>query len=191
MRTDNSDLITIRDKAKAVWADLHPTADPALTDTTVIIELMDKAIAERRTVAISKETDDEMQKFLEGCIGAVEANSFEHHALWRFNDEKLDGKRMTWKENSSGLGTCCGIVGGNQVWLGLRTAVVGGHKILFYYAQSTFVYHDMARAWIDATMPLSARDGIEGGWVNHTDAMNFHNIFGYDREREYAEEGAR
>lgn len=193
MRLDNSDLVTIRDKAKAVWADIHwlgdkenPEVVELMTDTRGIIDAMDKAIKERRTVAISKETDDEMQRFLDGCIGAVEANSFERHALWRLNDEKLDGKKLLWKENSSGLMTCCGMVGGREVWMSLSTAEVGGAKLLFYYASSTFVDHDLVRAWIDQSMPLTARDGIEGGRVNHTDAMNFHNIFPHGWERIYA-----
>lgn len=197
MRLDNSDLIDIRDRAKAVWADIHhftnggadsAEAEECLTDTRDVIKRLDKAIHERRTAYASKQDDDEMQRFLAGCIGAVEANRFEYHALWRFNDEKMDGRKLTWKQNCSGLMTCVGTIGGKETWISLNTSEVGGHKILFYHPTSSFVDHDAVRAWIDGTMPVSAREGEEmASRVNHTDAMNFHNIFPHGLERTYAD----
>jgi hypothetical protein len=194
MRLDNSDLVGIRDRAKAVWADIHhftgggassEEAETALTDTRHIITLLDKAIGDRRTAAVGVRDDDEMTKLLAGCIGAVEANSFEAHALWQLNDAKVAGRKLTWQGGTSGLLVCVGEVGGNPIYISLLTPTIGGHKMLFYYATSTFVDHDMVRAWLDTNMPASARRS--DGRINHTDATNFHNIFGYDRERQYAD----
>lgn len=120
--------------------------------------------------------DEQMSKFLEGVVGVVEANRFEHHALWRFNDERE--RKLSWVENLSGLGETIGYINKRPVHVSLLTAVVDGHKLLFIDPTSTLVDHDMVRAWLAKTMPVTAfEDNDPRKRLNITDAMNFHNVF--------------
>lgn len=122
--------------------------------------------------------DEETTNYLDGVVGVVEANSFEHHALWRFNNERLDGRKMPWVETGNGYGPTVGEIDGRPVCISALTATVDGHKLLFYYAMSTAVDHDQVRTWLEKNLPTTA---FEGGdprkRLNHTDAMNFYNVF--------------
>lgn len=116
---------------------------------------------------------DEVSVFMHGVIGAVEANSFEHHCLWK---ENRDSGRREWVDNTSGYGFTVGILAGNPVCISLRTAVIDGHKILFYYATSTVIDHYMINQWLALNLPDTAKGNYPAGY-NTTDATNFHNIF--------------
>lgn len=128
------------------------------------------------------ENDEQMRDFLDGVVGAVDADSYAYHSLWEdFAEEALkfrpgcDRTRFSWDSRGGGLLTCVGTIGDLQCWISLRTAVVKGHKLLFYYGSGTFVHHGMIEAWLKKNLPETARFG-PGGY-NHTDATNFHNIF--------------
>lgn len=182
---DNRDLINIRDRFKALWADIHHVSSMAtdslvarelLTDTRALAYDLSKAIATREArTNITTSTDDQMIEFLAGTIGVVDANSFEQHALWRFNRDKNE-PHLSW-DQKSGLGQVIGHFGDMPVNLSLSPVVIDGHKILFIDPVSQVVHHEMIDKWLDATMPASARTPDDR--VNRTNAMNFHNIFHY------------
>jgi len=125
--------------------------------------------------------DDEIQKYLEGVIGAVVADSYAQHMLWREYHHDRGQTRFTWVSTGHGFLEVVGYDNRRPVCISLMTATVAGHKILFYHATSRIVNHDKVRAWLDANMPTSARE--EDGRINHTDATNFCNIF-HGRERQ-------
>lgn len=158
--------------------------------TDTIIETAKAAgfvVGERRERG--PENDEQMRAFLEGVVGAVEADSYTYHSLWlRYADEaekyggdKDSRTRYSWDSRNDGLITCVGTIGDMQVWLNLRTATVGGYKLLFYYSSGTFTDHRMVEAWLRNNLPETARGGYPGGY-NHTDATNFCNIF-FRKER--------
>lgn len=126
---------------------------------------------------IDRTPDDEMTKFLDGVVGCVEADSFAQMKLWDENDKREGDRKREWSSNLSGLMTCVGILADNQVWLSLSTAVIGGHKILFYHATSSVVDHGMVKSWLKARLPNTAFDGDR---LNNTNAMNFHNVFPHE-----------
>lgn len=119
--------------------------------------------------------DNDLVEYLADCWGAVEATDFERYALWIINDKKLEGDKKSWDQNAMGHGRSVSSDPEDPTFISLLTAVVGGKKLLFYYATSTIVNHDSVRAWIEKNMPASARQ--KDGRVNHADANNFHNIF--------------
>jgi len=112
--------------------------------------------------------DDQMQNFLSGVVGVVEASSYESMMLWSENHNKLD-----WKEGRSGFLSTVGFIGTKPVCISVLTPVIGGHKLLFWHATSTVVDYDMIRAWLELAVPKTAWNH---GRLNQTDAMNFHNV---------------
>ena len=122
--------------------------------------------------------DDEIVRFMEGVIGCVEANSFEQHCLWKENHYMEDGNRSKreWKDNSSGTGETVGYVDERPVSISLRTAIIDGQKILFYYPTSNVIDHKMICEWLLLNLPDTAKGNYPGGY-NTTDATNFHNVF--------------
>lgn len=122
--------------------------------------------------------DDEIVRFLEGVVGCVEANSFEKHSLWKENHYLADDARhkREWKDSNSGYGIIIGYVDERPIHLSLRIATIDGQKILFYYATSQVVDHEMIREWLKVNLPDTAKGDYPGGY-NHTDATNFHNVF--------------
>ncbi|AGH31511.1 hypothetical protein LOKG_00075 [Loktanella phage pCB2051-A] len=116
------------------------------------------------------EVSDEVKKFLDGAIGCVEANSFERMSLYGDFDKAADD----WKDNTSGLGITLGMVAKMPVCISLNSAVVNGHKIIFYSATSVMVDWRMVTDWLKAHMPETA---FKDERLNKVDAMNFHNVF--------------
>lgn len=122
-------------------------------------------------------SDPQLDKYLLGVVGVVEATSFEQHALWRFNDAKLDGARLSWVETGHGFLPTVGEIDGRPVRVSVMTTTVDGHKILFFYATSAAVDHDQIDAWLKKTMPVTAfEDSDPRKRLNRSDAMNFHNV---------------
>lgn len=117
--------------------------------------------------------DREITDFLAGVVGVVEANSYEHHMLWSENEQRE--KPLPWKQNNCGLGETVGHIGKMPVFVSLFTAEVDGHKLLFIFPTSQVIDHRMIEKWLKRTLPRTAF--CEGGYVNKTDAMNFHNVF--------------
>jgi hypothetical protein len=122
------------------------------------------------------EPDTELQEYLKDVVGAVEANSFEQLCLWRECHQELN---ESWVENRSGLWRNLGPgTTGRDTCLSLITAVVGGKKVLFWDATSSFVDHTLIDLWLRNNLPRSAGRERDGVWVpSRTNAMNFHNVF--------------
>jgi hypothetical protein len=116
--------------------------------------------------------DKEIATFLEGCVGVVEANSYERHMLWDEN-RRRDTCR-SWESNNQGLMAHVGTLAKMPVWVSLWTTKVDGHKILFIDPTSAVVDHRMIRKWLKKNLPKTAFR--QDGYVNKTDAMNFHNV---------------
>lgn len=117
--------------------------------------------------------DNEMTDFLSDAVGVVEANSYELHMLWAENQRRAQPR--TWKENPRGLLETVGHIADRPVCIGLFTAEVDQHKLLFIDATSQVVDHRMIDKWLTDTLPQSAFR--KDGHVNKTNAMNFHNVF--------------
>lgn len=142
---------------------------------------LDKAIG---GVEVDRRPDDQMTKFLDGVIGCVEADSFARFMLWKENEDRAPEHKREWSSNNTGLSTQVGILADHEVWVSLQTAIIGGHKILFYSADGRVVDHDMVRSWLECRLPKTAFNGTR---LNNTDAMNFHNIFPYEPPKQEPE----
>lgn len=117
----------------------------------------------------------EVYDFLAGAIGAVEATRYERLALWQENRQH---SRMVWEENLAGYILGAGEFGGMPVTIRLHTAVIGGHKVVFYDSPSQVTDSRIIEKWLEDHLPTSAWvPPFDKRRVNKTDAMNFHNIF--------------
>lgn len=116
--------------------------------------------------------DTDLEQFLEGVVGWVEATSFEQHCLWK--EFHLNGE-TTWIENMSGLGRQIGRLDNRPIFVSLRTAVVDGHKLLFVDPTSVVVDHDQIEEWLKQTLPAEV-------YAVRTDAINFPNVL-HDAKR--------
>jgi hypothetical protein len=124
----------------------------------------------------NKKLDPEMVKFLEGVVGCCEADSYSQHMLWyEYHDTPRFSKKYSWEQINPGWSDTVGWIGKNPVCISLYKVKVDGHIILFYYAMSRFVDHDMVRAWLEKYMPDTARDPQRGDSLRNSDAMNFSN----------------
>lgn len=113
---------------------------------------------------------DEIRAYLNGVVGIVEANSFEKMCLWReWNDM---GK--SWVPTVHGYLATVGNVGDMPVCISILTETVEGQKILFWDATSRVVDHQMIEEWLKTIVTSALK---EDGYLNKTDAMNFHNVF--------------
>jgi hypothetical protein len=195
-----ADLTSIRDRFKALWADIHwlagsrpPEAtgkdvNDALKSVRELADDVQKAIDKRTTQGFGKAKDDpELVKLMTGVVGTVEADSHAQHSLWA--DYAIDGEkygapgrtRYSWEQGRSGLGRQVGSIDGHPVMISLLTNTVNGHKLLFYYGMSRVVDHEMIRDWLKANLPETALRG--DGYIENTDATNFCNIiFANDRK---------
>lgn len=118
-------------------------------------------------------TDKHMTEFLEGVIGVIEANSFEKLCLWQER-----GSKAAWKENPAGYSEVIGYLDDMPVCISLFTITVDGHKLLFFDPTSQVVDHRMIDQWLEENLPKSAFK--TDGWINKTNAMNFHNVFPFN-----------
>lgn len=115
----------------------------------------------------------EMTKFLSGVVGVVEANSYEKHMLWNENRQRESPR--VWEENLSGFIETIGHINKVPVCISLNTAEVAYQKILFVDPTSQVVDHRMVDKWLKDNLPKSAFRS--NGYVNKTNAMNFHTLF--------------
>jgi hypothetical protein len=115
----------------------------------------------------------QMQDFLDGVVGVVEANSYESMCLWQ-EWHKKRGK--TWEQGLGGYLPTIGQLDGRPVVLSLFVHKIDGHHLLFIEPTSQVVDHQMIDAWLKANLPATAmRPG--GEYLNRENAMNFHNVF--------------
>lgn len=117
--------------------------------------------------------DPEITKFLEGVVGVVEATNCEKHMLWAEN--RRHEKPRKWIENLSGYGATVGSLADMPVCISLLTAEVDGQKLLFTHPTSMVVDHRLIDQWLKDELPETAMR--PDGYVNSTDATNFHVMF--------------
>lgn len=110
--------------------------------------------------------DPDLENFLTGVVGWVEASSYEQHCLWK--EWHLDGN-LVWIENLSGLGREVGRIDDRPIFISLRTALVDGHKLLFVDPTSVVVDHDQIEQWLRTKLPPEA-------YCVRSDAQNFPNV---------------
>lgn len=120
--------------------------------------------------------DEELHKFLEGCVGVIEdCSSYESMCLYKETVEN-HGKDA-WVQHGSGYLQTVGMVAKMPVAISINYNHVQGHKILFYEATSAVVDHRMIREWLDKVMPVTAfRDNDPRKGLNISNAMNFSNV---------------
>lgn len=131
---------------------------------------------------LDTEKDGQIDSYLEGVVGVVEADDYGQHMLWTEYAEEArrhspgdTRSRFEWESTGHGYMPVIGYIGDMPVTLSLMTVTVKGHKLLFYYSPSTIVDHGMIREWFLKNLPASCRFGPGG--FNHTNAMNFTNVF--------------
>lgn len=129
-------------------------------------------------IEIANPDRSEMDKFLAGVVGVVEASSFESYCLWKHCHEE-QGK--PWKSGGGGPMVQVGsVMSGDEtlpICVALLVNEVDGHRILFVDVTSRGVDHDKVRAWIEANVPVTAFEGSDPRKrLNITDANNFHNV---------------
>lgn len=121
--------------------------------------------------------DEEMSKFLNGVVGVVECDSYGHHMLWIENHYKateLEHRKLDWKSDQMGMMEKVGEIDGMPVCISLFKAEIDGQLILFVDPCSMVVDHRLIEAWYKRALPKSAFRA--NGYVNMTNAMNFHNV---------------
>lgn len=111
-----------------------------------------------------RKADDTVQRYLEGAVSVVDANSFETLALWQRWHKEM-GKQ--WDETRSGYLVTVGMYNKRPVCICIDSAIVDGHKIIFIDACSQLVDHKLVDKWVKLNLPN----------VTRTNAMNFHNAF--------------
>lgn len=111
---------------------------------------------------------------LENIFYVVEANSFERSTLWgewaeMSFESKSDRHLLNWAGQSHGIMICVGKLDRRPVNLNITFDIINGAKIVFYYACSQVVDHEMVDKWVRENLTSDLPDGRR----NHTDAMNF------------------
>lgn len=125
----------------------------------------------RMATVADPDTKADIDVFIAGVIGAVEATSYEMLCLYR--EETQCGR--SWVERADGRLIGLGEIDDRPITLSPLTAVVDGQKILFWNFPGQLADYCMADSWFVKNMPATARDAE--GRVNRADAMNFSNIF--------------
>jgi hypothetical protein len=115
----------------------------------------------------------ELDRFLAGVTGLVEASIFERQMLWEENQRRQPPRE--WVENLSGRIEIVGHLDDDPVCISMFTARIDGELILFYHDTSAVVDHKMIERWLFEKAPTTALRGT--GYLNRVDAMNFHNVF--------------
>jgi hypothetical protein len=116
----------------------------------------------------------DLEKFLDGVVGIIEANDYEVLSLWQ--ERRNNNLKPSWESSLSGMHMTVGFVGADPVAINLRTAVVDGHKVLFFDASSQVVDHRLIDSWLRKNLPRSAFRPGSPEQINRTDAMNFYNV---------------
>lgn len=129
--------------------------------------------------SIANPARDEMDRFLCGVVGVVEANSYEGMCLWQEQHER-GGK--TWKEGGGGPMVQVGELADMPVCISLTVNEIDGHRILFVDETSQVRDSRMVEKWLEENLPVTAfEDADPRKRLNSTNAMNFSNILPRNR----------
>lgn len=113
------------------------------------------------------------KKFLDGVMGLVEANSYENMCIY---GDVMKHKSYNWTSISEGWFEQVGTLADMPVTVSIFSALINGHKILFWESPSQVVDHRMIEAWFKKHLPATAyRDG--GEYLNQENSMNAFNVF--------------
>jgi len=104
---------------------------------------------------------DDLKEFLSGVKSVVAASPFEYMTLW----EKWS-KTHDWKSDMGGYLVTVGHIGRRPTCISVRSATIGGRKVMFYEATSMLVDHKKIEQWLEKYL----------GGVHKTDADNFHTV---------------
>lgn len=113
----------------------------------------------------------DLDKFLEGTVGIVKANSYEYLCIWKEYHET-----KSWDENLRSMFFGVGYLGDRQITVYMRVAKIDGQKIVFWESPSQLVDHAMIDKWMLDHMPGTARRDHDPEYLNRVDAQNFHNV---------------
>lgn len=113
----------------------------------------------------------------------VEATSEERTMLWcEWSSEAAghrygspDNERFPWEQVRDGWSHEVGQLAGFPVNIIVNFAVIYGELVMFYYASSRVVDHEMVEEWLRANVPAYRE--------NHTNATNFGHCMGSMRRK--------
>ena len=121
---------------------------------------------ERKLAPFSDETKEKFKD----VVFVIEATDFERFALWQMNNSEVDSYRIkSWESESRGWAPTIGYLDDKPVVVSLSYAKLNGHRVVFYYAPSMIVDHEMVRNWIDHHTQHLEFEGRQC----HTNANNF------------------
>jgi hypothetical protein len=129
----------------------------------------------------------EVEKYLDGVNGVVEATTFEK--MFLYEKHRKDG----WSEIPHSLSVRVGVRDGSPVVVSISSAFVRGYKILFVEPTSTLVDYNMINKWLAANLPKSAfkqpefYNSSHVVRLNSVDALNFHNVFPVSHKQQIEE----
>lgn len=111
--------------------------------------------------------DPEIEKFIAGVSGAVEADGYARHSLWQdWHYEPKYKRKLTWVSETMGMCPVIGHVDDRPVTLSMFISIINDKRILFWDSPSQVVDHKMIDEWLEDYLP----------GIPRTDANNFHNI---------------
>ena len=116
-----------------------------------------------------------MPERLKDVVFVIEATSFEQLALWKEHSKQGKGI-IDWEEDNSGYAETVGEFGGYPVVINVSFARLNGYRIMFYYAMSKVVNHDMIKDWLKNNCNPKQDEGTRDA---HADAMNFSHAIHY------------
>jgi hypothetical protein len=110
----------------------------------------------------------------------VEATSCEQLAIWDDWHEK-----MGWAQDGMGRGETIGFLslarGKRPVILSVSWNVLDGHRVMFWHICSRYADTKMVDEWLCKYVAPRWDNGTR---LAHTNAMNFHHVLNYLREKE-------
>jgi hypothetical protein len=122
---------------------------------------------------------------LADTVFIVEANSYEHLALWRESALQADrpdiAAPVDWRQDNEGRFVELGKLDGMPVTLSLRWDIIDGCRVLFIDCPSVVQDWRMVDAWLEQNCNPPKWDG--GSRPARCDAMNFHHCLDAIRER--------
>lgn len=119
--------------------------------------------------------NEEHASLFKDVVFIVEADSYARNSLWcRYHSkpEFEDYQIKTWELVNPGCIVTIGHYGNAPVCVELYWNMLNGNRVMFYYATSLVVNHDMVEKWLrNYSSNITWDNGAR--WA-HCDALNFH-----------------